>query len=73
MAEGGDGGLPFVGSLMSLVSHGDVRYEGVLYSIDMPNSSIAMSNGEGSAGRAGHRWGLGAALRRRGGGEEARS
>ena len=66
-----------MGSLMSLVSHGDVRYEGVLYSIDMPNSSIAMSNGEsplarppdarGSAGALGQHTGGG------GGGEEARS
>ncbi|KAI7845446.1 hypothetical protein COHA_000996 [Chlorella ohadii] len=29
---------------MSLVSHGDIRYEGTLYTIDMPNSTIALSN-----------------------------
>lgn len=73
MAEAGSDGLPFIGSLMSLVSHGkrlaaggahwpllrlqtfsfcclpaagDIRYEGVLYTIDMPNSTIALSNGK---------------------------
>ena len=39
--------LPYIGSTMSLVSHGDIRYEGVLYTIDMPNSTIALSNGGG--------------------------
>ena len=43
MAEGA--GLPYVGSLMSLVTHGGARYEGILASIDMPNSSISLSNG----------------------------
>lgn len=43
MAEGA--GLPYVGSLMSLVTHGGVRYEGVLSSIDMPNSAITLSGG----------------------------
>jgi len=39
-------GLPYVGSLMSLVTHGEVRYEGILAEIDMPNSAISLSNGE---------------------------
>lgn len=38
-------GLPYVGSLMSLVTHNGARYEGVLSSIDMPNSSITLSGG----------------------------
>jgi hypothetical protein len=42
----GDSGLPFLGSLMSLVSHKDIRYEGVLSKIDIPNSTISLSNGE---------------------------
>ncbi|KAL4421803.1 hypothetical protein ABPG77_009609 [Micractinium sp. CCAP 211/92] len=44
MAETGGDGLPFIGSLMSLVSHGEIRYEGTLFTIDMPNSTIALSN-----------------------------
>ena len=47
--SGEGSGLPFVGSVMSLITHGEVRYEGVLSSIDMPNSSIALSNGEWGA------------------------
>lgn len=47
MAETGGDGLPFLGSLMTLISHGDIRYEGVLYTIDMPNSTITLSNGAG--------------------------
>eukprot|EP00890_Picochlorum_soloecismus_P000737 jgi/Picsp_1/1664/NSC_05138-R1_protein decapping 5 len=52
MAEGA--GLPYVGSLMSLVTHGGARYEGILASIDMPNSSISLSNVRcfGTEGRA---------------------
>jgi hypothetical protein len=46
MASAEEAGLPFIGSLMSLISVSDIRYEGTLYSIDMPNSQIALSNGE---------------------------
>lgn len=41
MAEG----FPYVGSLMSLVTHNAARYEGVLSMVDMPNSSITLSGG----------------------------
>lgn len=37
---------PTVAASQSLVSHGDIRYEGTLYTVDMPNSTIALSNGE---------------------------
>ena len=43
--ESGDG-LPFLGSLMSLVSHGEIRYEGLLAAVHMAESTIALSNGE---------------------------
>jgi hypothetical protein len=39
-------GLPFLGSLMSLVSHGEIRYEGLLADVNMNTSTIALSNGE---------------------------
>lgn len=45
VAMAGNDGLPYIGSIMSLVSAGEIRYEGVLYNIDMPNSTIALSNG----------------------------
>ena len=41
MAEG----FPYIGSLMSLVTHNAARYEGVLSLVDMPNSSITLSGG----------------------------
>lgn len=34
--------IPAVGSRISLISSGDIRYEGVLYSIDMVESKIAL-------------------------------
>eukprot|EP00210_Caulerpa_lentillifera_P006767 g6466.t1 len=34
--------IPAVGSRISLISSGDIRYEGVLYSIDMVDSKIAL-------------------------------
>lgn len=44
MAE--DAGVPYYGSYMSLMTHGGVRYEGVLTSVDMANSTLRLSNGE---------------------------
>lgn len=44
MAE--DAGIPYYGSYMSLMTHGGVRYEGVLTSVDMANSTLRLSNGE---------------------------
>lgn len=37
--------IPAVGSRISLISSGDIRYEGVLYSIDMVDSKIALQQG----------------------------
>ncbi|KAK2076982.1 hypothetical protein QBZ16_005210 [Prototheca wickerhamii] len=38
-------GLPYVGSVMSVLSTNDVRYQGVLNHVDMPNSRITLVNG----------------------------
>ena len=43
---GENAGLPYLGSLMSLITHGEVRYEGILAEVDMVNSSLRLSNGE---------------------------
>ncbi len=39
------GEMPFIGAKISLISKGDIRYEGTLYSIDMNESTIALQNG----------------------------
>lgn len=38
--------IPAVGSRISLISSGYIRYEGILYSIDMLESKIALQQGE---------------------------
>ena len=40
------GEIPYIGAKISLISRGDIRYEGTLYTIDMNESTIALQNGE---------------------------
>lgn len=45
MADQGDAGIPFIGSQISLISKSGIRYEGVLHTINMEESSIALQSG----------------------------
>jgi hypothetical protein len=48
MADGGGGANTadsYIGSLISLTSKSEIRYEGTLFSVDTENSNIALQNG----------------------------
>ena len=37
--------IPYLGSRISLISKNEIRYEGILYSIDTNESKVALQNG----------------------------
>ena len=54
----GGGGIPYLGSKISLISKSEIRYEGILYTIDTQMSTVALAKGNLEAYYLIHRIGL---------------